>query len=248
MPPAARLLAYLDPAGHLARVAALNASTGALEDLDVAGLTITVSAVDAAALDSVTIVTRLADDDLAVIVDVATPADVDPATTITVAVDLATAAWSTAGQARTFLATDPGIAYGATVADVEALVPNITLAATPSRADVVTFLRDVAARVTARLGPFDDLPAPWLASMTAAARALVALGAAAYTEDAAHPERSGSQGDNAYGPLLWSRFTTGLDDLEHQLDQARNEATGGGHAGAPAAAFPPPILARDHGY
>jgi hypothetical protein len=115
------------------------------------------------------------------------------------------------------------VRYGATVAGVEALVTDLTVtyATNPSVADVRGWLGDIAGRVAARVGDLDELGDEWGPLLTTRARGLVHLGAAAYTEDAAHPERIRAQGDARYGAILWARYVEGLDALAVEADRVR---------------------------
>ncbi len=104
--------------------------------------------------------------------------------------------------------------YGASVNDVRELLPHVTLSpdSHPSELDVAGYLSRIAGRVAVRLGS----PAGWYRdadSVTGAARDVIALGAAAYAEDARHPERSASVGTSRYGAVLWERFQSALDEL-----------------------------------
>lgn len=142
--------------------------------------------------------------------------------------------------------------YGAAVAGVEALVTNLTLtyATNPSTADVAGWLVELGQRVAARIGPLDELDADVAELLTTKARGVVHLGAAAYTEDAAHPERITKQGDDRYGAILWARFTEGLNELAELVDRERgaddlDPLAGRQHAGA---SFPAPMFRRDANY
>lgn len=135
--------------------------------------------------------------------------------------------------------------YDATADGVRALVPNVPITANsrPSEAQVAGWIVELAAHVDARLGPLDDLDAANVARIETEARRLVHLGAAAYTEDAAHPERA-SKADTRYGAVLWARFTQGLDALEVTLGELRageEEAEGAGDLGPVRYSFPPPM-------
>lgn len=144
--------------------------------------------------------------------------------------------------------------YGATVDDVRLLLPHRTIDTTsaPSVAAVTGYLRDVAARVATRLGTVDA----WAVdadTVVTAARGLVALGAAAYADDASYPERASTVGSSRYGAVLWERFTTGLAELED--DVAGDPGAGGGtvspmaaRTNLPAIRTAPPLFTRALGY
>lgn len=139
--------------------------------------------------------------------------------------------------------------YGASSAGVEALVAGLTLgpSSTPSVGDVDRWLDELAARVAGRLGDLSKLTDAQRAAVDARAAGLLHLGAGAYAEDAAHPDRVSSQADDRYGAVLWARFLEGLGELEDDVDEllaaaGAGPATGARHA---AASFPPPLARRD---
>lgn len=141
--------------------------------------------------------------------------------------------------------------YGASVNDVRELLPHATISAdsVPSEDDVAGYLTRIAGRVAVRLGT----PARWwrsVESVELAARDLIALGAAAYAEDARFPERSSSVGTARYGAVLWERFTAALDELATAVLTPPPNTDGApppvdpvtGLASRPAARFPPPLF------
>lgn len=136
--------------------------------------------------------------------------------------------------------------YGATVADVEALLPHrtFTAATATTPADLDRWLVDVGARVAVRLeaglAQLRAAGAPLAVRVTALeelAAACVALGAAAYAEDAGYPERSGVDAtDSSYAAVLWLRHGAMLDELAGAVDE---EVDNLGRAGAAiVASFP----------
>lgn len=139
--------------------------------------------------------------------------------------------------------------YGATFAGVEALVPNITVdySSTPNVGDVHRWLDELGARVAGRLGELDELEPGDLEVITERASGLVHLGAAAYVEDAAHPDRASTQGDARYGAVLWARFLEGLEELAVDVGEllAGAGVTPTVPARPAAASFPPPLFQRD---
>jgi len=116
--------------------------------------------------------------------------------------------------------------YGATVGDVEALLPHRSFtAATPTTpADLTAWALDLGARVGARVeaglvrlrsaGGADPTLALRVADLDRLARVAVALGVAATAEDAGYPERAGVDAtDSSYGAVLWDRHRSAVEDL-----------------------------------
>lgn len=154
-------------------------------------------------------------------------------------------------------ATDPIDPYAAMVDDgagggVRAHLPLLPIGAdtTPSTGNVEHYLRTLSNSLRARIG---DLAGHADAdALTAAARDVVEVGAAAMAEDAAFPERA-DQADTSYGNVLWARYRQLLADLLITLgidpDQPGTTPGAGGAAGAGiASSFPPPLFARDTAY
>lgn len=146
--------------------------------------------------------------------------------------------------------TTPTVPYGATVEGVRDLLPHRTIDASssPSEADVTGYLVAVGARTAARLGPPTSWPADVdPAVVNDAARGLVELGAAGYTDDASFPERASTVGSSRYGAVLWERYREGLDDLVRIV----NPPAGPGAVnttGRPAIHTAPPLFTRAGGY
>ncbi len=153
---------------------------------------------------------------------------------------------------------EPGPTYGASVDGVRAFLPHrvIDAASAVSTVDVERFLSVVGQRVASAidgplgrleaLGANDPTVAPLAAAFRTNARGLVELGAAAMTEDAGFPERSGIDAtDSSYGAVLWDRFTTGLDGLAGGIDaelRTRLEGASPTTDAQPAVSGPPPFL------
>lgn len=143
----------------------------------------------------------------------------------------------------------PGPPYGAELGDVRALLPHRRIAedTSPTEEQVAGFVAQAANLVRARVG---DLAAHSdVAALEEAARAVVALRAAAMAEDAAFPERA-STADTSYGTVLWNRATEALEELLEALDL---EDAGGGQpgqtaAGGVASSFPAPAFTRAQGF
>lgn len=128
--------------------------------------------------------------------------------------------------------------YGADRAGVQALLTNrrITDSSTPSLTDVDRYLAMVAGWVAGALR-IAGVDAP----DRDAAAGVILLGAAALTEDAAHPERAG-EGDSSYGAVLWDRYQSELERLASGEPEA--EASDDDNEGA-ACSFPEPMFVRD---
>lgn len=106
--------------------------------------------------------------------------------------------------------------YGATVAGVQARLPDRTIdgSSKPNTTQVDGFLTEIANRVAARIGAIDTiLDVTRKAQITAAAQGLVHLGAASLTEAAGAPEQADANAATSYAQWLWERFESGLDDL-----------------------------------
>lgn len=128
-----------------------------------------------------------------------------------------------------------GVNYGVTVPDVAALAPHIAIGENPaapaddvftaqsnsvSMADVQGFIRNVAARVALRLGRMSRVKpdSPTAAVLYQAAHDVATNGAAHYLVGAAHPSEAGINNQSTYSGELWTRYTTGLDELSGMLD------------------------------
>lgn len=139
--------------------------------------------------------------------------------------------------------------FGAVLEDATALVVKtaLTSSSNPSLGEARGYVADVANRVSVRLARRSELAELERTAIEAAARGVVALGAAAYISDAMHPERANSQGEKRYGEVLWQRHLTGLAELEEDLGA---RLTAGGvlsPGGRVAASFPPPGIGRRTG-
>lgn len=139
--------------------------------------------------------------------------------------------------------------YGTTTADVQPHLPHFVIgeATKPSAGDVAGFIATISNWVGSRTrGAIadDDLDTlGW-------AKGIVALGAAAMTEDARFPERAGLA-TTEYGAVLWDRFRTALDELLEGLG-LDTEPGGGGTIDvtpdSPSFAFPLPLFVRNQGF
>lgn len=223
------------PLGHLAAFRVLD-DEGAAINLDVDDLEL-YALVDGVAADA-----RLDDDELTLTVDV-DPGPVGQLVYLAAASTVLEFEFD--GRLVFDLAAHP---FGSTIAGVEALVANITVnyASSPGTGDVARWLDELGAVVTGRLGVLDGIPDAIRTNLTARAAAALHLGAGAYLEDAAHPDRVSSQGDDRYGAVLWARFEAAVDSLAGDADEARLTA---GVITAPvhkaAASFPAPLFRRD---
>lgn len=137
--------------------------------------------------------------------------------------------------------TTPEANYDATVDSVRGLIPHrrITDASKPSTEEVEGFLAAIAQEVALVV---EELEARGYSatSVTRArtfAKGLVALGAAAMTEDAAHPERTGRAG-SSYGEVLWERYTGRLTSFVDLLNFDEDEGEGGAGFGSAGHTFP----------
>lgn len=238
---AAGLTAVTPPAqrGAALTVAAVDpAAPGVRVSLDVDPITLTGTLVDEFGMAHAAEVHR-ADDDLtaSLIPAVALPAGLYLAAITIDAEDLELAPDTVTASIE--VSANP---FDAVLEDAAGfLTVPVTPSSTPTRAEALGFVADIAARVDVRLARRADLTgAADLDAVEAAARGVIALGVAAMIVDARHPEKVTSQADSRYGAVLWQRYTEALTALTEDLG-ARLAAGGvvaaGGHA---AASFPPP--------
>lgn len=91
---------------------------------------------------------------------------------------------------------------------------------TPITEDTVaSWIVDVSAAVDAGIGPWGDITGTVvLARVTAAARAVVANGAASYLEAARYPTRA-NLNDSTYAGVLWQRYLAGLAQLKAEVKE-----------------------------
>lgn len=138
-------------------------------------------------------------------------------------------------------ASDPVPPFGATVAGVEALLPDATIYDVlpagrkgVTKAQTAAWLDELSGRVAIRLGGWARLRATVLdgepvdaatpyTQLVDAARTVVHNGAASYVEAARFPERAAAA-DTSYAGVLWARFTDGLADLAGWLERELAEA------------------------
>lgn len=133
--------------------------------------------------------------------------------------------------------------YGATVEGVNGLLPwDVDASDNPTPDDVTGFIEAGAAEVAGEIGALGGLDGS--EAFTARARHLVHLYAAAFADDAAHPERIASVADDRYAATLWARYTDGLARLAADTGRARDVGDTG--EGGAAHSFPTtPIFTRD---
>lgn len=166
----------------------------------------------------------------------------------------------------TEIAVDSGAVnrFGVTVSHVHALVSHVQLSNASGApadtvfggglqrsirpADVRRWIEDVSAVVDVKLSRRSVLTDPAQSeSMSKAAAAVVATGAAAYVVDAAFPANSSVNDSGSYGSVLWNRYRTDLQELADKLGELTagisTTATTGGTGGGsfPAPAFPDAI-------
>lgn len=140
---------------------------------------------------------------------------------------------------------DPTPRYGATVEGIRSLLADVVIDddSKPSAAQVGEWLLDYEDTVAGRIGLLDFLDEADRAPYTRRARNLVHLAVAATTEDAVHPSGA-SATETSYGQVLWSRYESGLELLEADVDEARETTPGAGAGteGNPLGSFPPPAI------
>jgi hypothetical protein len=115
--------------------------------------------------------------------------------------------------------------FAATVDAVYNLAPeaervtdgNLSKLPTPITEDTVArWVEEVSAAVSVGIGPWASFTGPTLERVSAAARAVVANGAASYLEAARYPTRA-DLNDSTYAGVLWRRYTDGVATLAGQV-------------------------------
>lgn len=143
--------------------------------------------------------------------------------------------------------------FGTSLADVEArlpLRPNFGPSTRPSSVEAARMIADRAGMVAARLATvvvLDDLEPAWQVHLSTAARGVVAMGAAADAEAAAHPERANPNDASTYAQWLLAQWKAGLDALLELAARATVAGEAGDVGGAMAGveAPPPTFTLRD---
>ena len=114
---------------------------------------------------------------------------------------------------------------------------------------VVEYIRNVSARVSARLSRWSSIPetAPFRESLRIAARDSTINGAASYAYAAAAPEKAGLAQTTAYSEVLWQRHLDTLTLAREALDEWQDDGDGGGRGkrGKIRGSFPCPAIRDD---
>lgn len=136
------------------------------------------------------------------------------------------------------------IPFGATVADVKALLPHRrwTPDSKPTVDDVERFLVSHASVLNVRLDPPPADPDK-AARLTRLARRAIVLGAAAQADAAAGPERARPNSPSSYAEWLQARYSEAVDAAEAYFVELTGEGdipAGGDPDADPAWAFPDP--------
>lgn len=126
---------------------------------------------------------------------------------------------------------------------------NASQLPTPITEDTVArWIEDISNAVSAGIGPWPMIAGPAGERIQAAAKAVIANGAASYLQAARYPTRASSN-DSTYSGVLWLRYQQGLDALKAQvtaiIDEGGTEVVpepGAGTKG-PYGAFPPTYFA-----
>lgn len=146
-----------------------------------------------------------------------------------------------------------GERYGCEAADVTGLLPGVSIPAEQPAgvrgvtiATVDRFIDQVAAKVALRLDKAEALSQARKDAVWASARAVVADGAASYTQAARFPVQAGANTDE-YAAVLWARYQAGLKQLADTVSGWVADETAGDDdpARGAAGAFPCPVLTED---
>ena len=134
--------------------------------------------------------------------------------------------------------------FGANVAGVQALIPEVELLDTlaigqrgVTKDQVRVWLVELTGHVLLRLSRYTELSEIRQGVVVAMARDILHNGAASYAEAAAFPERTG-RAETSYDQVLWKRYLGDRDALEAQVDEWLDEQDGGSGAGGISASFP----------
>lgn len=149
--------------------------------------------------------------------------------------------------------TAAAVAALASHADIEpatASDPDFATASTRqvSTQDVEAWIVDVSAIVDLKTRNRAALTEANQVRIAATAKAVVTNGAAAYLVDAAYPARAGIADNSSYGNVLWTRYKTGLQELEEEVNEWAEQ---GDDTAAPAGplqishSFPAPRFTDD---
>lgn len=129
--------------------------------------------------------------------------------------------------------------FDSSVKGVQGLLPYLPITETsmPSIAMVETFLDDIGAEVSLRIGDYvSSVGDPALRDrILNYARYVTHLGSAAQAQDTSHPEQTGGAVGSAWGGVLWARYQAALDRLVSVVDHATpGEDPGAGEGGQPS--------------
>lgn len=139
--------------------------------------------------------------------------------------------------------------YGASIPGVQAFIPEqlISETSSPSVAQVNYFIDNIASEVGLRIGNYTTTitDVGLQGRVTAFARYVVNLGAAATAFDASYPSLS-SPNASSYGNVLWSRYEAVLSELIQLVDNATPGTDPGadipGSVGGPLVSSGPPVF------
>lgn len=147
-------------------------------------------------------------------------------------------------------AEDPVDPFGANLAGVQALIPEVELLDTlaigqrgVTKDQVRVWLVELTGHVLLRLSQYTELTDTARQDVVVAmARDILHNGVASYAEAAAFPERTG-RAETSYDQVLWKRYLDDRAALEAQIDewldgQNANTGAGGISASFPCAAVP----------
>lgn len=126
--------------------------------------------------------------------------------------------------------------FGTLVDDVYDLTPEVERVTDPNQSNLPTpitedtvgrYITSVSSAVAAGIGPWGTLTGGSLDAVKAAARTVVANGAASYLQAARYPSRAGVN-DSSYAGVLWQRYESGLAALKAEVARIIDAGTGTG--------------------
>ncbi len=139
--------------------------------------------------------------------------------------------------------------FGATVEGVQALLPHFLIdhVSTVTSRQVGQHIENIGAQVSLRIGSYETSISEvgLVARVTAMAKYVTELGAAASTQDSGFPAQAGSN-SSEYGAVLWERYNMALTQLIQVVDNATpgDDPGAGGDSGGGMSVYSHPAQFR----